>query len=111
MTDDITLTPDDIARDLDANRAAQSRLAEFFARDIPTPPVVRSSTGVGRLLIGRCPSATQKRYHTLLHFETFAEDNDDHGLLIAPACAVLEGELRRLVADPALASAELLATL
>jgi hypothetical protein len=42
------------------------------------------------------------RYATLLHNERSFPAHLDHGTLIAPACCILESELDRLVATPAL---------
>ncbi len=107
--DPFDLTPEAAAHDLEAARVAEDRAADFFARGEPRAVRVRGGAvgrpGVGRRLIESCPDETRSRYRTLLHHEDFAAGDDDHGILIFPACAVLEGELRRLLAAPALAIA------
>jgi hypothetical protein len=110
--DDIPISLEDIERDLEETRKAEARIAAFFRRgeavvpirtrggtSSPLPPL-ETPTGIGRLLMARCPADTQQRYRTLLHSETAMPADGDHGLLIGAACAILEGELRRLLADP-----------
>jgi hypothetical protein len=75
MNPDLAITPDDVASDLDASRAADVRIADFFAQaDAVLPPRTRGATrsvappGAGRGLVARCPIDTIKRYHTLGQF-------------------------------------------
>lgn len=100
--DPLNLTPEAVAHERTADRLAETQAAAFFAA---LPPLTRGGAGaplgIGRLLIQSCPDDAQKRYQTLLHFEACAAKDNDHAFLIVPACAILEGELRRLVAFPA----------
>jgi hypothetical protein len=103
--DRLALTPEALEYDLTGARLAEAKAAAFFARGEALPSMARGGQprrpGVGRLLMESCDDVTWKRYRTLLHHEGLAASDDDHGILIAPACAILEGELRRLLAIPA----------
>jgi hypothetical protein len=111
--EDIVIGPDDIERDLEGTRKAEARIAAFFRRGegpgwvrtrggAPAPPAIAESpAGIGRCLVARCPADTQQRYRTLLHFERAMPLDGDYGSLIAPACHILEAELRRLLGTPA----------
>jgi len=112
LAEDIAIGLEDIERDLDGTRKAETRLAAFFrgggpprvrtrGAPLPAPAPTEAPPGVGRCLVARCPVETQQRYRTLLHFERAMPSDGDHGILIAAACAILEAELRRLLADPA----------
>jgi hypothetical protein len=110
--DDIVIGPGDIERDLEGTRKAEARVAAFFRGDTAAgrrtlgsravPPATADQPGgVGRRLVARCPGDTQQRYRTLLHIEGAMTPDGDFGSLISPACAILEAELRRLLAVPA----------
>jgi hypothetical protein len=112
--DDIMIGPEDIERDLEGTRKAEARIAAFFRRGEAAggmrrrgggppapPPAAEAPAGVGRRLVARCPADTQQRYRTLLHFEGAITPDGDFGSLISPACAIVEAELRRLLAHPA----------
>jgi hypothetical protein len=112
--EDILIGPEDIERDLEGSRKAEARIAAFFRRGegaghvrtrggsgslAPSPE--ETPGGIGRQLMARCPSETQQRYRTLVHFERAMPADGDFAILIAAACAILEAELRRLLASPA----------
>jgi hypothetical protein len=118
MADEPSLRSSDIDLDLEGTRRAQDRLAEFFAR---APDAVRewgrrtargvpthggAPPGVGRGLIARCPAETQRRYDTLLYFEEYSRPQQDHAILVAAACQIVEAELERLLLAPASAIAD-----
>jgi hypothetical protein len=108
--DPLVLTPEAADYDLAAERLAAARADAFFSHGESLPSFGRGGAaapgGVGRRMIASCPEATRNRYRTLLHHEGFAASDDDHAILIVPACAILEGELRRLLANPALPIAD-----
>jgi hypothetical protein len=111
--EDIAISAEDIERDLEGTRKAEARIAAFFRRgegpgwvrtrgSLPAPPTPPPTPdGIGRRLVARCPADTQQRYRTLLHSETAMPPDGEYGILIAAACAILEAELRRLLAVPA----------
>ena len=113
MTEEDTLIgPEDIERDLEGSRKAEARLAAFFRRGdgagrVRTrggslgPSLEETRGGIGRQLMARCPAETQQRYRTLVQFERAMPNDGDFAILIAAACAILEAELRRLLAAPA----------
>src|SRR4051812_14265077 len=122
IDEDVPISLAEIERDLQGTRKAEARVEAFFARGAgPARVRTRGGTateppdvaqGVGRRLIARCPADTQKRYRTLLRVEAGMIDDDDYGTLIAPGCYLPEGEVRRLLTDPArVVAADLVAAL
>jgi len=114
MTDeDIQIGPEDIEYDLEGSRKAEARIAAFFRRgeggthvrtrggSRPAPAIPETPSGIGGQLITRCPADIRQRYRTYLHLEGNMLSDGDYGSLIAPACAILEGTLRLLLADAA----------
>jgi hypothetical protein len=109
LPDELSLTPDDLARDLEAERRAPALLAGLArparpvrtrgASPAPPPPTLAGPGGVGRELSGRLPPDSQLRYRTLIDQEAKIAPDSDRGILIVYACQFLEGELRRLLAD------------
>src|SRR5207248_3276259 len=83
----LPLTPEDLARDLEADRRA-SALVAGLARPVrtrgasPPSPTPAGPGGVGRGLIGRLPSASQLRYRTLIDQEAKIAPDSDRGILI-----------------------------
>ncbi len=113
------LTFDDLQREIEgdlagAGRARQASLEQFIDR--PVPPkrrvLVRGATGGGSL-INRCGPWEQKRFASILHFESGFPEDGDYALLIGPACQLFEKVIEKYVVEPACAEAfdQLLASL
>ena len=100
----------DILYELEGVRKSQDRVDEFYASapravrmGSPRPAMPhRGLSDHGADLVARCASMNQVRYATLLRNERGFPPQLDHAQLIAPACCILESELDRLVATPAL---------
>jgi hypothetical protein len=109
--DDLIIGLEDLERDLDGTHKVEARLAAFFRGgkrprvrtrgSRPEPPPPAAAAGIGGRLMAGCPAETQRRYRTLVQIEPTMPPDGDHGILIAAACAILEAELRRLLADHA----------
>lgn len=50
----------------------------------------------------RCSAANRGRYKTMLHVEKGFPEDGDYGMLIIPACQILESELNARLLEPAL---------
>jgi hypothetical protein len=107
-----TYSVHDVEDDLEAARRSADRLADFFAVE---PEAVRrratrsldclrgtaQPARVGCGLIACCNTDLQRRYHTLLHHEERHPPDGDYGILIAPACQVVEAALGEILTQPA----------
>ncbi len=95
---------DDILLDIEGARRAEDGVRELLeraaseTRSIGLPVAAVSSRNQ---LIATCEPDTQRRWRTLLAVEAGFPSDGDHGLLIAPACSVLESQLGRLLLEPA----------
>lgn len=107
-------TVDDILTDLEGTRRAEAVLAKLPMVP-PRRPRVVDECGIlprrfdrpptnprcGAELAMRCSKVNQGRYATVLHVERTFPDSSDHGMLIIPACQILETELSNRVLQPA----------
>jgi hypothetical protein len=107
----------DVADDLAADAAAAVRFAPPPAAEVGPRLSWRGTataprTAGGQRLLAGSPDLVRRRFATLARQEAAFTDADDYGLLIGPACQVLEAELDRLLVRPARAVAgELVAAL
>jgi hypothetical protein len=60
-----------------------------------------SAIPIGQRLFAAAPQETRRRYQTVLHLEDTFPGHGDHGCLIGATCQLMEGELDRLLAQPA----------
>ena len=102
---------DDIQVDLACSRRNERAIASFFAensavpamRSVALPSGRRLDTAEGRggqALLAHSPPDTRRRFETLLHFEQTMPPTGDYGVLIGPACQILETEVDRLLIEP-----------
>jgi hypothetical protein len=111
MPADVPAIPwDEIEQEIDARDCWRRRLADFRA---DAAVGLRDAGGVkgggmGRGLLVRCSRANRDRCATLLFFESQWGYRTDYEFLIGPACWVLETELDRLLAAPALGALDAL---
>jgi hypothetical protein len=108
----------DIEYDIAGRARAAQQLAEFESRVKQVVPTrgtrgfekrARTRGGApwrGRALLERCSHMTQLRYETLLYHEETFPAAQDHAILIAYASQILESELDRVLAMPALRIAD-----
>src|SRR4051794_32132543 len=107
----------EIEDDLKAAERFKERLTEVIKEDreratrsLERARATRSSIGgeeaeTGRDFVWRCSANNQRRCATLRHLERALPAPLDHGLLIGLASQIVETELDRLLATPALAIA------
>jgi Domain of unknown function (DUF4384) len=107
----------EIEEDLEAAKQFKERLLEVFREDreratrsLERARATRAATGgepsgVGRELIWQSSTNNQLRCATLRHLEKTFPASLDHGILIGLASQIVETELDRLLATPALAIA------
>jgi hypothetical protein len=107
-------TWNDVLYELEGVQASHARVAGFFqsapraVRTLAPQPAAprRGLSDRGADLVACCAGMNQIRFATLLHIEGGFPAQLDHAQLIAPACCILESELDRLVATPALSIIE-----